>query len=162
MAAGLEATGVRVENSTGFFDTLIVHVPGRALNIHEVSESHGYNLRHIDKDRVGVTCDELTTAEDVSALLEIISGAKGRMLSLTPEIPPAFRRASAFLTQEVFQRFHTEHELLRYLNRLAAKDLTLCDTMSGWTRVAAFFLLQMVAFVLLLRLLRSGGDKRGP
>ncbi|HEX2747008.1 MAG TPA: aminomethyl-transferring glycine dehydrogenase, partial [Verrucomicrobiales bacterium] len=129
LAGGLEAAGLTVENSGAFFDTLTVLTPGRAAAIHSIAEARGYNLRSLDKDHVGITCDELTTSEDISELLEIISGAKGRVLSLTPEIPAGFRRTSSFLGQEVFQRYHTEHELLRYLNRLAAKDLTLCDSM---------------------------------
>ncbi len=130
LAQGLEAAGIEVENKAGFFDTLTIKVPGRAGQILAAAEARGYNLRHLDHDHVGATCDELTTPEDLTALLEIIGGAKALLLNLpAPETPAAFTRTSTFLTQEVFQRYHTEHELLRYLYRLSSKDLTLCDTM---------------------------------
>ncbi|HWB04962.1 MAG TPA: aminomethyl-transferring glycine dehydrogenase [Verrucomicrobiales bacterium] len=129
LAAGLESTGIAVENRGSHFDTLTIHVPNRATGILLAAEARGFNLRRIENDRFGVTCDELTTDDDITALLEIISGTKGRVLNLSPAIPASLQRTSPFLNQEVFQRYHTEHELLRYINRLAAKDLTLCDSM---------------------------------
>ncbi len=130
LAAALRHAGLEVNET--FFDTLTVHVSHKAAAIHAAARAQGFNLREVDANHLAVTCDELTTAEDVAAIASIVAGTSG---------PPAagsatgdshhllLPRRSPFLKQEVFHRYHTEHELLRYIHRLASKDLTLCDSM---------------------------------
>ncbi len=113
------------EANATFFDTLTVHVPGQAACILADAQQNGHNLREVDADHIAITCDELTTAEDISLLAKLFGISQ--VSALNSKLP--LLRTSSFLHQEVFHRYHTEHELLRYLHRLAAKDLTLCDTM---------------------------------
>ncbi len=137
---GLRAIAERVHGHTGrlaaalgsacqdtFFDTLTVKVPGTAEEVLAAAAARGCNLRFIDADHVGISCDELTTDAEI-ALLAGLCGTDAPDGS-RHGIPAELRRTSGYLTQDVFQRFHTEHELLRYIHRLAAKDLTLCDSM---------------------------------
>ena len=128
LAAGLRATGATLQEGP-FFDTLTVGnvAPAR---VHAAAEAKGFNLRRIDGERVGISLDETTTVEDVRLLLGIFGG---NPLPEADAVNAAFEapheRRSSFLTASVFQRHHTEHEMLRYIKRLEAKDLTLCQSM---------------------------------
>ena len=128
LAAGLRAAGARV-GAEPFFDTLTVGnvAPER---VHAAAEAKGFNLRRIDAGQVGISLDEASTIEEVRTLLGIFgavplpeAGAAGA------GFPAPLARTSPFLTAPVFERFHTEHEMLRYIKRLEAKDLTLCQSM---------------------------------
>ncbi len=111
--------------SEAFFDTVVVKTPGRAAALLQAAREKGYNLREIDADHVGLSFDETTTPADVLALLAVF-GAK-----LTPASQPALPRPrqSDFLTQPAFSLYHTEHEMLRYLHRLEARDVALNQSM---------------------------------
>ncbi len=134
LAAGLERIGHRVTNAA-FFDTLTVKLGrGTAAQIHRVAAAQRINLRPVDETTVGVALDEVTGLADVAALLVVFNG--GEPLGFDPATlaPRAsglgpFRRTSAFLTHPVFNRYHSETEMLRYLRRLEAKDLSLCHAM---------------------------------
>jgi glycine dehydrogenase len=128
LAEGLRAAGARL-GAEPFFDTLTAGnvAPAR---VHAAAEAKGFNLRRIDGSRVGISLDETTTLEDVRALLGIFGSIP---LPSADSVKDGFdaphARTSAFLTAPVFQRYHTEHEMLRYIKRLEAKDLTLCQSM---------------------------------
>lgn len=128
IAAGVKAAGLEVVNADSFFDTLTVKTADAAALIARAA-ARGYNLRATGEGTLGLSCDELTTDEDVTALLEILTGTADGKREALPGLPPVLGRTSDFLRQEVFNRYHTEHELLRYIHRLAAKDLTLCNSM---------------------------------
>ena len=128
LAAGLRACGAKV-GAEPFFDTLVVGniAPER---VHAAAEAKGFNLRRIDGDRVGISLDESTTLDEVKALLAIFGAAPlPAPSSANPDFAAPHGRTSSFLTASVFQRHHTEHEMLRYIKRLEAKDLTLCQSM---------------------------------
>ena len=125
LAAALKAAGLTVNETC--FDTLTVSVPGQASELLTATAAQGYNVRPIDADRIAISCDELTTAADIKALAAIF--APGQIITPQSQAATPLPRTSAYLTQEVFHRYHTEHELLRYIHRLASKDLTLCDSM---------------------------------
>ncbi|HEY2302317.1 MAG TPA: aminomethyl-transferring glycine dehydrogenase [Acidimicrobiales bacterium] len=131
LAAGLRAGGIEVAN-TAWFDTLTVPVPGRAAAVHAAARAAGVNLREVDGDTIGVSVDETTTAATVEAVLAAF-GAPGDARSLdqgaAEAIPDAHARHGEILTHPVFGRYHTEHEMLRYLRRLADRDLALDRTM---------------------------------
>ena len=127
LAAACEAAGLEV-NAT-FFDTLTVAVPGRAAAVVAAAAAAGCNVRHVDADHVGISCDELTTAEDIARLAAVLTDSAAVPTAAVGSGRLLLPRTSAFLKQEVFHRYHTEHELLRYIHRLASKDLTLCDSM---------------------------------
>jgi glycine dehydrogenase len=128
LAAGLRAAGAKLGDEP-FFDTLTVGnvAPER---VHAAAEAKGFNLRRIDGDRVGISLDEATTVEEVRALLAIFGGVPlPDTGAVSPDFAPPHARTTPFLTASVFQRYHTEHEMLRYIKRLEAKDLTLCQSM---------------------------------
>ncbi len=124
-AAGLEVV------ADAFFDTVCVRAPGRAEEIVSAAMEYGLNLRFIDDDRFGVSFDETCGAEDLSVLSEALGGTAdetriGDLLDGAPDrLPAALVRKSAFMTHPVFHRYRSETEMMRYLQRLALKDLAL-------------------------------------
>jgi glycine dehydrogenase len=123
LAASLQSAGFTTNSS--FFDTLSVSTGPLTDSLFSKAASLGFNLRRIDDSHLGISCDELTSPADIAALAALFSAPVPAPVSSSPV--PA--RSSAFLKQEVFHRFHSEHELLRYIHRLASKDLTLCNSM---------------------------------
>src|ERR1019366_545379 len=126
LAAGLRANGARLGDRP-FFDTLKVGnvSPER---VHAAAQAKGFNLRRIDGSHVGISLDEAATLDEVKALVSIF-GSAPVPAEAGAEFGAPHARASAFLTAPVFPRHHTEHELLRYINRLEARHLTLCQLM---------------------------------
>jgi glycine dehydrogenase len=135
IAAGLAKLGYRIRPGA-YFDTLRVdldaHLQAQVL---ARAIDRGINLRRYD-DGVGISCDETTTHSDVADLLEAFAVGHDKLafdlgtLIAATELPAlALRRTSAFLTHPTFHRYHAEHELLRYLNRLTTKDLSLTTSM---------------------------------
>ena len=135
LAAGLKQFGVAVVNDT-FFDTLTVATGERSFELHAAAASRGANLRQVDATHVGVSLDETTTREDVRLLWQIFA-PEGAALpdfdALEPTVddayPVALRRRSPFLTHPTFNRYHSETEMLRYLRRLADRDIALDRSM---------------------------------
>ena len=132
LAAGLKQMGCELANAT-WFDTLTVKAGEQAQAIHQAAYGRGLNLRRMDGGLVGISLDETATRDDVIALWEVF--ALGRP---APEFdavaglrgyPDVVARQSAYLTHPVFNTYHAEHEMLRYLRRLADKDLALDRTM---------------------------------
>jgi len=122
-------------STSSWFDTVTVRTPGRAHQILDLAVAAGINLRAVDVDHVGVSCDETTTPEVIAALAtvfgasttadEIRAAAQGADPATTLGQP----RATDFLTHPTFHAYRSETELLRYLRRLADKDLALDRTM---------------------------------
>jgi len=132
--ARLLAACVKPESSE-FFDTLVFAV----RSVEEVKSraaAKRINLRYLDSGRVGVSFDELTSLDDVADAAEALSGtkhsieAKAKELAAEPDsIPAALRRTDAVLSHPVFNRYHTETEMMRYLKRLENRDLSLVHAM---------------------------------
>jgi glycine dehydrogenase len=127
---GLRRLGYDVQPEA-FFDTLAVRTALRTRDVEQRALAADINLRHIDDATLGVSLDETTTAADIERLFAVFAG-EATTLSVaeldhaTPDtIPDALRRRSPFLTHPVFQRYHSETEMLRYLRRLADRDLAL-------------------------------------
>lgn len=113
--------------SEAFFDTVTLTVPNAMHIAHSLAENENINVRVIDEARLSITFDETSTESDLAALARGF-GWHSESASVG-EIPAALQRASAFLKQEVFNRYHVEHEMLRYLHRLECRDLTLNESM---------------------------------
>ncbi len=131
LAEGLRRLGFEVETQA-FFDTLTVKVPGQAARIAARARESRINLRVVDADRLGISLDETTRRVNLEALWQVFSTKADLMLDIAtmdPQvkecIPQGFRRTGDFLTHPVFQLYHGETEMLRYLRWLAAKDLAL-------------------------------------
>ncbi|MCX6532557.1 MAG: aminotransferase class V-fold PLP-dependent enzyme, partial [Actinobacteria bacterium] len=130
MVAGLSGAGVEVLN-TSWFDTLQVRVKSSSA-IHDRALAHNILLRHVNDTTIGISFDETTTASTIAKLFEIFDvDADVDRLDSNCElgISQEMRRNDEFLTQSTFNKYHTEHEMLRYLRRLADKDLALDRTM---------------------------------
>ncbi|MFO7634461.1 MAG: aminomethyl-transferring glycine dehydrogenase [Caldilinea sp.] len=122
-------------NDGPIFDTLKVSSgPHSQTQIERLAHANHVNLRYFTDGSVGVSLDEPTTLKEVRTLLEVFGddGAAdleslARTLSLDYAAP--FARASSFLTHPVFNSFHSEHEMLRYIKRLESRDLSLAQSM---------------------------------
>ncbi|MEH2063768.1 MAG: aminomethyl-transferring glycine dehydrogenase [Nostoc sp.] len=141
LAAGLKHLGYKI-SFEHFFDTLRVELGTRSLEvILEACQARNINLRIFDDTAVGISLDETTTADDLIELLEIFAApdslffgfkeigdliAARRKSSLQNS---TFVRTSTYLTHPIFNRYHSETELLRYLHKLESKDLSLTTSM---------------------------------
>ena len=119
-----------------YFDTVKVHVPGLAGKIAARARESGINLRVVDADHVSVTFDETTRRKTLVALWKVF-GIRDKVEAdiddvdkgLGDAIPVGLVRKSEFLSNPVFNRYHSETEMMRYLRRLAGKDITLGRSM---------------------------------
>ncbi len=128
LAKGLTALGAKV-NAEPVFDTLTVSNVG-AERVHAAAAAKKFNLRRRDAYSLGISLDETTTVEDVQLILALFGEAKLAAAEAVPvEFAGPLARTTPFLTATVFSRYHTEHEMLRYIRRLEAKDLSLCHSM---------------------------------
>ncbi len=125
LATTLANAGFAVTES--FFDTITVDTPDRASEIVATALEAGINLRRLDDDRVGISFDETSTWQVAAAVAQ----AFGVELESVPDSARrlASRRTSTFMTDERFHRYHSEHEMLRWLRRLSDRDLALDRTM---------------------------------
>ncbi len=120
---------------TAFFDTLRIETPGGRERILERARARDILLRAYDDDSVGLTLDEAVTEGELEALAAILepddAGEAGNagVPADALGIPTDRQRRDSWLEQEVFARYRTEHELLRYLERLRSRDLSLVHSM---------------------------------
>ena len=128
LASGLRRAGVEVGNQQ-FFDTLTIKSGADTATIHQRCRARGINLREIDATHLGVSLDETVEVADVATLLESICGDQAPALDLldanTAVLDQGLLREDAVLTHPVFNSYHSETEMLRYLRRLADKDIAL-------------------------------------
>jgi glycine dehydrogenase len=127
---GLSRLGHGVGNAP-VFDTLRI-APQQKQDFAGAAEAAGYNLRRYDGGDVGISLDETSTLQDVQAILDVFGkGGDARALAdkIEVAVPERFRRKSDFLTHPIFNSFHAEHEMLRYIKRLESKDLSLTTSM---------------------------------
>ena len=119
--------GLNIEGEI-FFDTIVVKAPGKATAICKAAVDAGINLRLIDNDHVGISLDETTTAADLESIAKAF-GAKLIDSANGISLPAELSRKTDFLTQKVFNSYHSETEMLRYIKRLESKDLALNESM---------------------------------
>ena len=109
-----------------FFDTLVIKTKGKTESIHKRALDNQINLRRIDSESVGLSLDETSSFDDLNKLLEIFAGSEvNAEISESTAIPDALSRKSSFLDHAIFNQFHTETELLRYIRKLSDKDIAL-------------------------------------
>ena len=131
LALGLTRLGYQIATDA-FFDTLTVKTPGRARRLAAKAVEGGINLRVVDRDTLGIAFDETTSRQELRRLFAVFDSSAAQKLdlsvledSLKECIPPALRRESDFLTHPVFEDYHSETEMMRYMRRLARKDIAL-------------------------------------
>ncbi|MEU8372294.1 aminomethyl-transferring glycine dehydrogenase [Micromonospora sp. NPDC048894] len=123
LAAGLRAGGVEVVDGV-FFDTVTAVVPGGAARVVAAARERGVNLRLVDADRVGVSCDETTTGAHLAVVWEAF-GVDPVVGDVEVALPAGLARDTDFLSHPVFRSHHSETAMLRYLRRLADFDYAL-------------------------------------
>ncbi|TRO38403.1 glycine dehydrogenase (aminomethyl-transferring) [Pseudomonas sp. ALS1131] len=134
LALGLTKLGHSVEQQH-FFDTLSIKTGAKTAELHAKARTAGINLREIDAERLGLSLDETTDQAAVEALLALFAGDQAApavadlAAQVASRLPQGLLRQSAILQHEVFNRYHSETELMRYLRKLADKDLALDRSM---------------------------------
>lgn len=132
LATGLQRLGYKI-SSEYFFDTLRVELGTTNLEaIIAAATARNINLRIFDDTAVGISLDETTTLEDLIDLWQIFALTDNLPFTvedLTPSPHLPTKRTSPYLTHPVFNRYHSETELLRYLHQLETKDLSLTTSM---------------------------------
>ena len=134
---GISSLGYTQENDN-YFDTLKIKVSSDNKNaIRILAEKSNINFRYFDTDHIGISLDETINASEVLNILNIFSEVSERALEInlnnieeiSHQISSTLKRQSDFLSHEVFNKYHTEHEILRYMKRLENKDLSLVHSM---------------------------------
>ena len=118
--------------SNNFFDTVTIITGKKTKALLKQAQKNQINLREIDKNSISVSFDETTTVDDLNLLLKVF-GIKSKLNNLEKakinSIPDTLKRSSKFLTHEIFNSFHSETEMLRYLKSLEDKDIALNRSM---------------------------------
>ncbi len=127
IAASAVAAGLALRHEQ-FFDTIALELgtAARADALLAAAASAGYELRRLDATGVGIACDETTTPSDVAALVALLGNDAPATSS---SLPAELRRSDAILTHPVFTLHRSETEMLRYIFRLADKDVSLTRSM---------------------------------
>ncbi|MFM7809049.1 MAG: glycine dehydrogenase (aminomethyl-transferring), partial [Planctomycetota bacterium] len=133
LAAGLRTMGHEIVHGA-FFDTIRVRVKGTTADkVLEAARTRRMNLRSFADGSIGVALDETVLPTDLQDLLDCFagSGKAPAIASIKADavIPAALRRTDTFMAQDVFNRYHSETELLRYIFALQGKDLSLAHSM---------------------------------
>jgi glycine dehydrogenase len=130
LAAAIQKTGAQLIDQS-YFDTLVVSTAeDHADQILHHATLNGFNLRRIDPQHIGITLDETTEKQDLDSISKIFGGSEVLPLAQPADSwSPSLSRTSDFLTHKVFNRYHSETEMLRYIKRLESKDLALNESM---------------------------------
>ena len=126
-----------IQHNKEFFDTLYFSLPEHVTQqkLRTIALSKEVNLRYFEDGKVGISIDEATNLKKINVLISIFSIAAEEAIQEINEIPEAsvlsetFVRTSPYLTHEVFQKYHTETEMMRYIKRLERMDISLAHSM---------------------------------
>ena len=135
LAMELELYGYKQWNKV-FFDTLALQCPVPTAKVREVALKHEINFRYICDECIGISIDETTEKADLDAIVACLAEAAGKSAQpleckgcccqfADEAIPADLKRQSAYLTQKIFNSFHDETSMMRYIKRLEEKDLSL-------------------------------------
>jgi glycine dehydrogenase len=135
LAAGLRELGLEVQTEY-FFDTLTVRTGNANEFIMAAARAEKINLRQVDDATIGISLDEIATRANIKTLFNVFTHDHGDQVTVTAldekagsSLPPALVRSSEFLTHPVFNSHHSETDLMRYMRKLADKDLALDRSM---------------------------------
>ncbi|HLF21132.1 MAG TPA: aminomethyl-transferring glycine dehydrogenase [Aestuariivirga sp.] len=134
-AAAVKSFGYEVKTKA-FFDTVTIHAPGRAHTLWARAKEKRINLRFVDADHLGIAFDQSIRRQELERLLTVFKTDALERLdiddldkTLKNVIPEPLRRTSPYLTHPVFEMYHSETEMLRYLRHLQMKDIALDQAM---------------------------------
>ncbi len=117
-----------------FFDTLKIKV-SNSEKVKALAEESEVNFLYINKKTIGISINETTTLSDVEQIIDILAHAENLYsfkitdCPVSLSIPKKLQRTSSYLTHEVFKKYHSETEMMRYIKRLERKDISLTDSM---------------------------------
>ena len=135
LAKGLELLGYQIVTKQ-YFDTFVIRIPSRAKHIANQSEEAGLNLRRIDNDHLGISLDETTNRQTIRKIWRVFAGINDDLpdihsldQNIVECIPDALFRNDIILQHPVFEQYHSETKMMRYMRRLARKDIALDRSM---------------------------------
>ncbi|MGL3001616.1 aminomethyl-transferring glycine dehydrogenase [Flavobacterium sp. RSSB_23] len=121
------------QTNSAFFDTIVVKADSQKIKV--VAEQNQINFFYIDEATVSIAFNETTSIEDVARIVSIFAAAKGTQtpeiteLTVTNHFPEELNRTSSFLQHDVFNKYHSESAMMRYIKMLERKDLSLNHSM---------------------------------
>lgn len=127
-----------IQHNTVYFDTLRFDAGNVAISeIRRTAEEHRMNFRYMDGNQFGISLDETSSLNTVIEILQVLAKASkrqpvilnGATTSVAVDYAEEFKRTSAFMTHPVFNKYHNETDMLRYIKRLENKDLSLAHSM---------------------------------
>ncbi|PIY30747.1 MAG: glycine dehydrogenase (aminomethyl-transferring), partial [Bacteroidetes bacterium CG_4_10_14_3_um_filter_42_6] len=141
LASAIDTIGFKQLN-TNFFDTLYIAIPD-STDVHtikEISRAHGVNFRYFkDNQHIGISLDETTSAKDIALICAILAKAAqqetfvfqvhGAEAHATSNLPTSLARKSGFMEHPVFNSYHSETDMMRYMKKLENKDIALNRSM---------------------------------
>ena len=128
----LEKIGFQQTNSA-FFDTIVVKAD--AKKVKAIAEQNEVNFFYINENTVSISLNETTSIADVNKIVSIFASANGaqattiQVLTETNHFPSNLARTSTFLEHDIFNKHHSETDLMRYIKKLERKDLSLNHSM---------------------------------
>ena len=140
LAAEVEKYGYKQLNAN-FFDTLLISIPEdvKIETLRKLATESHVNLNYIGEDQIGISIDETTSLEDINLLLHIFASAAKKLFAefvcnpdecgLIRTFAPSMDRQSDYLTEPVFNSYHSETEMMRFLKKLENRDLALNRSM---------------------------------
>ncbi|MAP70381.1 MAG: glycine dehydrogenase (aminomethyl-transferring) [Candidatus Marinimicrobia bacterium] len=125
LANSLKSSGYKIVYEQ-FFDTIRISLRNNSVNkIVKAAESNNLNFRYFDNGDIGISLDETISQDDLNDILSVFNSE----LSQSDDFNLSLNRKSTFLNHEVFNKYHSETEMMRYMHRLETKDLTLNTSM---------------------------------
>ncbi len=129
---GLKQLNLKQLN-TAFFDTLTVEV-SKAVNLKKIAEKKEINFFYPSSNLVSISINETSNLEDINEILSVLAEAERKeLISLSSvvekSIPKNLTRQSPFMENDVFKKYHSETEMMRYIKKLELKDLSLTHSM---------------------------------
>jgi len=121
------------QTNNAFFDTIVVKADAKKVN--ELALKNEINFYYIDDTTISISLNETTSISDLNKIIEIFAAANGTQattileLTSTDHFPEHLNRTSEFLKHEVFNRYHSESAMMRYIKMLERKDLALNHSM---------------------------------
>lgn len=138
LEAALKQHGFNQLNAN-YFDTLLIDAKGKTAAIKAEAEASSINFRYFENGNIGIALDETCEVSDITAIVNVFAKVAGAnadaaavaQLANSQELswPSNFVRQSNYMTHPVFNSYHSEHEMLRYIKQLENKDLSLCHSM---------------------------------
>ncbi|QEG23803.1 aminomethyl-transferring glycine dehydrogenase [Mariniblastus fucicola] len=136
LASGIESSETLSVVHDHFFDTVVIHCGDEQAAIRQRMEQTGINLFYPTPDTISISLDESTSIDEVFLLMDLLDGVEVDedcelevIQKYEDAIPDSLSRTSDFLTHEIFNRFDSETEMLRYLKRLENRDFSLTHGM---------------------------------